>query len=303
MKTLTIDKQELKSIMIENLWRYAAPNGENGTAIIKFIDVDDIIADILAELAGQESDKIPKECTLCEYHPSNKPAKAETKTGKCDCQVWEGIDRNGFCRICGGEPRSILSYTESEPVKDEAKKKPDHHNDIYGPGDDNYGRNKPFWKAEAKTAEEVLNEVQGGFERITYQIAIRAMKIYASQQPTKETKGMTPEEFFKSRLQKPDKDGIYHISGYLLHEYMEHYASQQPVFEDLDSLMTHDKETIAKWYLSLVRKPEITDEEIEEWANQYDEETYHEPSTLRFIQYGCYVGAKAYRDGLIFKSK
>ena len=186
---------------------------------------ESVVDDILAELAGQEStdkekcfdckmdfpimetyfnwDTGARRCWTCQVSylenvikQLRHPAKAEAKTGKCDCQVWEGIDRNGFCRICGGEPRSILSYTESEPVKDEAKKKPDHHNDIYGPGDDNYGRNKPFWKAEAKTAEEVLNEVQGGFERITYQIAIRAMKIYASQQPTKETKGMTPEEFF-----------------------------------------------------------------------------------------------------------
>jgi len=111
---------------------------------------------------SQEGFPKPQLCINCD-----QPAKAEAKTGKCDCQVWEGIDRNGFCRICGGEPRSILSYTESEPVKDEAKKKPDYHNDIYGPGDDNYGRDKPFWKAEAKTAEipnDIVTKMQHEFE-------------------------------------------------------------------------------------------------------------------------------------------
>lgn len=36
----------------------------------------------------------------------------------------------------------------------------------------------------------------------------------------------TPEEFFKSRLQKPDKDNYYHIPADLLHEYMKSFASQ-----------------------------------------------------------------------------
>lgn len=35
---------------------------------------------------------------------------------------------------------------------------------------------------KTKTAEETLNLVKGGFERITYQIAISAMKIHASEQ-------------------------------------------------------------------------------------------------------------------------
>ena len=54
-----------------------------------------------------------------------------------------------------------------QPVKAEAKTKPDYHNDIYGPGDDNYGRDKPFWKAEAKTAEipnDIVTKMQHEFE-------------------------------------------------------------------------------------------------------------------------------------------
>jgi hypothetical protein len=41
-----------------------------------------------------------------------------------------------------------LLKSEIASLKEQEKRKPDYRNDIYGPGDDNYGRDKPFWKQE-----------------------------------------------------------------------------------------------------------------------------------------------------------
>jgi len=73
--------------------------------------------------------------------------------GKCDCKTWNGIDRNGYCRVCGGEPRSILTYKDDTPIQ---------------------------------TAEEILNDYGCPAipfdERITmsYPAIIKAMEHYAS---------------------------------------------------------------------------------------------------------------------------
>jgi hypothetical protein len=54
----------------------------------------------------------------------------------------------------------------------------------------------------------------------------------------------TPEEFFKSRLQKPDKDNYYHIPADLLHEYMKSFASQsQPSKKEIVDILVK----YAKW--------------------------------------------------------
>jgi ribosomal protein L37AE/L43A len=41
--------------------------------------------------------------------------------------------------------------------KKEGKAKLDLHNDIFGPGDDNYGRDKPFWKQSQPEAKGMLS--------------------------------------------------------------------------------------------------------------------------------------------------
>jgi hypothetical protein len=51
--------------------------------------------------------------------------------------------------------------------------------------------------------------------------------------------------------------------------------------------------------ISELEQSSITDDDIEAWALKYEEETYHEPEVQRWIQYGCYCGAKAMRDNEI----
>jgi len=45
--------------------------------------------------------------------------------------------------------------------------------------------------------------------------------------------------------------------------------------EDLESLMTHDKETIAKWYLDLVKRSKVVTDEIEKAINDMIESKLH----------------------------
>jgi hypothetical protein len=108
-------------------------------------------------------------------------------------------------------------------------------------------------------------------------------------EPEKELKlNKTAEEYFKSRLQKPNRDNNYVISADLLHEYMKDFASQfqeQPITDVmlkekaqkfLNSRMIVDSEywdydktkfvlsdILVKWALSLKAKPiDLKDELI-----------------------------------------
>lgn len=71
-------------------------------------------------------------------------------------------------------------------------------------------------------------------------------------------------------------------------------CEEQTCFVDSDNDLHCDKSKESE-------QPEVTDEMIEDWANNYTEETYHEPELVRFMQYGCFIGAKAMRDGKITK--
>lgn len=61
------------------------------------------------------------------------------------------------CPVCNGaktvivtetiEDSQIIASIDSQSQEEyRSKPKPDHHNDIYGPGKDNYGRDKKFFK-------------------------------------------------------------------------------------------------------------------------------------------------------------
>jgi hypothetical protein len=137
---------------------------------------------------------------------------------------------------------------------------------------------------------QLIPDIPEGFHERLMKLRkeLSALKSQLSE-PEKELKlNKTAEEYFKSRLQKPNRDNNYVISADLLHEYMKDFASQfqeQPITDVmlkekaqkfLNSRMIVDSEywdydktkfvlsdILVKWALSLKAKPiDLKDELI-----------------------------------------
>ncbi|HLD89418.1 MAG TPA: hypothetical protein VI911_00100 [Patescibacteria group bacterium] len=118
-------------------------------------------------------------------------------------------------------------------------------------------------------------------------------------------------EFFKNEvvLGFCGKDYFERIEWYF-NIFFSPPATDKPTDEDLESLMTHDKETIAKWYLDLVKRSKaVTDEQIEKAAKELFEShmalkdesptSYTHKTLCLHEAQGFRAGAKALRDNKI----
>jgi hypothetical protein len=106
--------------------------------------------------------------------------------------------------------------------------------------------------------------------------------------------------YIRSEEDLPKKDGNYIVKD--RENYNPHYlpfvVSKAVINLNKDFWLNN-----IDWYLLPIAdeqwQEKLTDEQIEKWADNFDDGYYHEPAILKYMQHGIIMGAIAYQSGKI----
>jgi len=107
--------------------------------------------------------------------------------------------------------------------------------------------------------------------------------------------------YIRSEEDLPETDNFYFVGRGNFGKDVAYYDKGLKIWRRLQN----DDKADVDWYLLPIAdeltqgQEKLTDEQIEKWADNFDDGYYHEPAILKYMQHGIIIGAIAYQSGKI----